>query len=124
MSGRAEPALETGWVLEGADGAGERVRLVFGDTELSRAYLGVAVGRHPALCERLIEDLSVSRRHLRVGSAEGRLFVEDLSSLNGTLLDGSAIPPFEPMPVEPGQVITLGRVTLRVARLADPRAAR
>jgi hypothetical protein len=119
MSGRAGPALESGWALEGTDGAGQPLRLVFGDTELSRAYLGVATGRHPALCERVIDDATVSRRHLRVGVADGRLFVEDLNSLNGTLLDGAPIPCFEPVPVEPGQTLTLGRVRLVVARLAE-----
>jgi FHA domain len=124
MSRRAGPALESGWALEGTDGAGQPLRLVFGDTELIRAYLGIAIGRHPALCERVIEDATVSRRHLRVGAADGRLFVEDLSSLNGTLLDGAPIPCFEPAPVEPGQTLTLGRVRLVVARLADPGAGR
>jgi hypothetical protein len=124
MSTRAEPALESGWALEGTDGAGQRLRLVFGETELSRVYLGIAIGRHPALCERVIHDPTVSRRHLRVGSAEGRLFVEDLNSLNGTLVDGAPIPCFEPVPVEPGQVLTLGRVSLVVSRLADRSAPR
>jgi pSer/pThr/pTyr-binding forkhead associated (FHA) protein len=124
MSTRAEPALEGGWALEGTDGARQPLRLVFGDTELARAYLGIAIGRHPALCERVIDDPTVSRRHLRVGSAEGRLFVEDLNSLNGTLLDGAPIPCFEPVPVEPGQVLTLGRVSLMVSRLADRGASR
>jgi pSer/pThr/pTyr-binding forkhead associated (FHA) protein len=119
MSTHAEAALESGWALEGTDGAGQPLRLVFGDTELSRAYLGVAIGRHGALCERVIEDGTVSRRHLRVGAAEGRLFVEDLNSLNGTLVDGAPIRCFEPMPVEPGQMLTLGRVNLTIARLAD-----
>jgi len=124
VSTRDGPALESGWALEGTDGNGQPLRLVFGDTELVRAYLGVAIGRHPALCERVIEDGSVSRRHLRVGAAEGRLFVEDLNSLNGTLLDGAPIPCFEPVAVEPGQVLTLGRVSLAVSRLAEREAGR
>jgi len=110
--------LEGGWVLEGADGDGHTVRLVFGETELAEAYLGLTVGRHPALCDRVIEDGSVSRRHLRLGIAGGSLFAEDLNSLNGTLLDGEALPPFEPTPLAPGQTLTLGRVALTVARLA------
>ena len=119
MSTRAEPALESGWALEGTDGAGQPLRLVLGDTELVRAYLGVAIGRHPALCDRLIDDPTVSRRHLRIGIAEGKLFVEDLNSLNGTLLDGEAVPPFRPVPLANGQELTLGRVTLAVARLEE-----
>ena len=112
--------LEAGWVLSGHDGAGNPVRLVFGETELSKAYLGIAVGRHPALCERVIDDPSVSRRHLRIGMAEGRPYVEDLNSVNGTLVDGVEVPQFEPAPLVAGQQLTLGRVILEVARSEAP----
>jgi pSer/pThr/pTyr-binding forkhead associated (FHA) protein len=115
---RGRPVLEGGWVLAGNRGDGEPVKLVFGETELSRAYLGITVGRHPALCDRVIDDSGISRRHLRVGMAEGRLFAEDLNSLNGTLLDGEEIPPFQPVPLSPDQILTLGQVVLTVSRLS------
>jgi pSer/pThr/pTyr-binding forkhead associated (FHA) protein len=118
--GRAAAALESGWVLSGQDGAGRPVRLVFGDTELSRVYLGLVIGRHSALCDRVIDDPSVSRRHLRIGIAEGRAFVEDLNSLNGTFLDGAEVPQFEPVPLVAGQELRLGRVVLDVARSEGP----
>ena len=115
---RGRPVLEGGWVLTGSCG-GASIKLVFGETELSRAYLGVTIGRHPALCDRVIDDPGISRRHLRVGIAEGRLFAEDLNSLNGTVLDGEEIPPFQPVPISPGQVVVLGQVVLTVMRLSD-----
>jgi pSer/pThr/pTyr-binding forkhead associated (FHA) protein len=117
---RAGTPLEAGWVLRGRDGAGRPVRLVFGDTELSQVYLGIVIGRHPALCDRVIDDPSVSRRHMRIGMAEGKPYVEDLNSLNGTLLDGAEVPQFEPVPFAAGQDLTLGRVVLAVARSAAP----
>jgi predicted component of type VI protein secretion system len=115
----ADEPLEGGWVLEGSDGDGNAVRLVFGETALAQAYLGLTVGRHPALCDRVIGDAGVSRRHLRFAIVEGALHLEDLNSLNGTLLDGREIPRFQPVPVSPGQSVTLGRVTLVVSRLTD-----
>jgi predicted component of type VI protein secretion system len=117
---RAGAPLEAGWVLSGRDGGGRQVRLVFGDTELSQVYLGIVVGRHPALCDRVIADPSVSRRHMRIGMAEGRPYVEDLNSLNGTLLDGMEVPQFEPVPFAAGQELTLGRVVLEVMRSGAP----
>jgi FHA domain len=119
-SGRAGAPLEAGWVLSGRDGAGRPVRLVFGDTELSEIYLGLVVGRHPALCDRVIDDPSVSRRHMRIGMAEGKPYVEDLNSLNGTLLDGEEVPQFQPVRLAAGQELTLGRVVLEVARSEAP----
>jgi pSer/pThr/pTyr-binding forkhead associated (FHA) protein len=117
---RAGTPLEAGWVLSGRDGSGRPVRLVFGDTELSQVYLGIVIGRHPALCDRVIDDQSVSRRHMRIGMAEGKPYVEDLNSLNGTLLDGAEVPQFEPVPFAAGQELTLGRVVLAVARSEAP----
>ena len=117
---RAIAPLEAGWVLSGRDGAGRPLRLVFGDTELSEAYLGLVVGRHPALCDRVIDDPSVSRRHLRVGMAAGKPYVEDLNSLNGTVLDGQEVPQFQPVPLAAGQELTLGRVVLSVTRAEAP----
>jgi predicted component of type VI protein secretion system len=100
----------------GAAGWTQRAWLVFGDTELSQAYLGLVVGQHPALCDRAIDDPSVSRRHKRIGMAEGRPYIEDLNSLNGTLLDGAKVPQFEPVRFAAGQELTLGRVVLAIAR--------
>ena len=114
--GHARAPLEAGWVLRGHDGAGRPIRLVFGDTELSELYLGLVVGRHPALCDRVIDDPSVSSRHMRIGMAEGKPYVEDLNSLNGTLLDGEEVPQFQPVPIAAGQELTLGGVVLEVAR--------
>jgi predicted component of type VI protein secretion system len=119
-SQRQSAQLEAGWVLSGRDGAGNPIRLVFGETELSQVYLGIVVGRHPALCDRVIDDPSVSRRHLRIGMAEGRPYVEDLNSLNGTLVDGVEAPQFEPVPLAGGEELTLGRVILEVARPEAP----
>ena len=120
MAGRSEsPALlEAGWTLEGTDGAGEPVRLVFGETELQSAYLGITLGRHPALADRLIADPTVSARHCRIGLAEGRPFIEDLNSLNGTVLgdENALVPPFQPVPLADGETVILGRVRLRLLR--------
>lgn len=116
---RHDVPLEAGWSLEGADGEGRAVRLVFGETELARAYLGMTVGRHPKLVERVLEDATVSRRHARLGVRDGELFVEDVNSLNGTLLDGQRLTPFQAVAVRGGQALTLGRAVLTVRRISD-----
>lgn len=108
--------LEAGWALNGTDGTGHSIRLVFAESELARSYLGVSIGRHPQLAERIIEDPSVSRRHLRVGVVDNTLFVEDLNSLNGTIVDDHEIGCFQPTAVSPGQTVIIGAVRLTVAR--------
>ena len=121
MSGQANGTdeLEGGWRLDGADGAGRPIRLLIGETQMTAIYLGVTIGRHPALCDLVVDDPSVSRRHLRIGRAAGGLFVEDVHSLNGTYLEDQTVAPFEPAPLEDGDTLTLGRVTLTLSRLGD-----
>ena len=115
--------LENGWRLEGTDGAGRPIRILIGEMELSRTYLGVTVGRHPLLCERVVEDPSVSRRHFRIGRGGSGIFIEDVHSLNGTYVDGEALKPFEPIALTDGQSVVAGRVTLSVHQLADQEAS-
>ena len=111
--------LEGGWQLEGKDGRFEPVHLALGDTEIRRAPLGLTVGRHPKLCERVVEDPTVSRRHFRIGYAAAGPFIEDLNSLNGTTVDGALLTPFQPVTLKAGQTIVAGKVTLTVCRLAS-----
>ena len=114
-----ERDLESGWYLEGNDGRGRKLRLLVGETELTRNYLGITFGRHPSLCQRVIEDGSVSKRHFRIGRNATGAFIEDVNSLNGTSLDGVALRPFEPTAFRPGQTLSLGRVTLKLSRIED-----
>ena len=79
--------------------------------------MGISFGRHPMLCDRVIDDPTVSRRHLRVTLREGRLSLEDLNSLNGTLLDGRALRPFEPSVAADGQSLVLGAVAFTIREL-------
>ena len=111
--------LEGGWRLQGADGTGRQVRLLIGQSQLTSAYLGITIGRHPALCDLMVDDPSVSRRHLRIGRGAGGLFVEDVHSLNGTFVDDKLLQPFEPCQLQVGDTLTLGRVSLTVSRLGD-----
>ncbi|MCP4328367.1 MAG: FHA domain-containing protein [Alphaproteobacteria bacterium] len=113
--------LEWGWCLSGESADGQAIEITIGETELSRAEAGVAIGRHPMLCEYVIDDPGVSRRHFRLSRSADGLLVEDVNSLNGTRLDGRALSPFEPVVVEDGQHLTAGRVRLAVSRLADTR---
>jgi predicted component of type VI protein secretion system len=109
--------LESAWRLAGDDRKGQLVMLTLGQAELTGAYPGITVGRHPALCDRVIDEPTISRRHFRVSrSAEGTT-IEDLSSLNGTLLDGRRLAPFQPEVLQDGQEIVAGRVRLRATRV-------
>jgi pSer/pThr/pTyr-binding forkhead associated (FHA) protein len=59
-----------------------------------------------------IPSADVSRRHCRLTTQDGRLWVEDLGSVNGTLLNGERIAGIEW--VRPGDNLTVGPVTFVV----------
>jgi pSer/pThr/pTyr-binding forkhead associated (FHA) protein len=61
-------------------------------------------------------DKAVSRCHARLHAADGRLFITDLDSSNGTHLGGKRID--SPTAVLPNQPFVVGRTLLRVAPAA------
>lgn len=111
--------VERGWMLVGLGDERRPLRLVFGESALRAAPLGLAIGRHPALCERVIDEESVSRRHARLALDGRHLVVEDLNSLNGTSIDGRPLAPFVPEQLRPGQTLSLGAVDLEVRTLDE-----
>ncbi|HYM72735.1 MAG TPA: adenylate/guanylate cyclase domain-containing protein [Stellaceae bacterium] len=67
----------------------------------------------------LSPDLRVSRPHARVWSANGRYWIEDLGSANGTLLDDETIPARTPVALRPGQAIKISATTLVLETSSD-----
>jgi predicted component of type VI protein secretion system len=113
-----ETLLEAGWCLVAPERVFPGLRLVFGDTELSRAYPGLVIGRDAALCDRVIDDATISHRHCRFSAREQRLLVEDLNSLNGTRIGTRELAPFRPAAIEDGATLLLGRLKLVVQRIS------
>jgi pSer/pThr/pTyr-binding forkhead associated (FHA) protein len=62
----------------------------------------------------LPDDLNVSRIHLALVAESGGLYVEDLRSSNGTLLNGVKIPPGRRYLLSDGDVITAGDSPIKV----------
>jgi pSer/pThr/pTyr-binding forkhead associated (FHA) protein len=56
---------------------------------------------------------TVSRRHARIWRAEGRYWIEDLESVNGTLVnDRRLLPPRTPRALDNGDRVQIGEVVL------------
>ncbi len=67
-----------------------------------------------------IEDGSVSREHARLFASEGKLFIADLNSSNGTFVNETKISRAE---VQPGDTIRIGRVVMTLSEAGDSTAA-
>jgi pSer/pThr/pTyr-binding forkhead associated (FHA) protein len=73
----------------------------------------VTVGRAPG-CGVSIPDVTVSQLHARVFRQDGRLYVEDLGSTNGTWLNRARVG--AAVPLKRGDRIQVGSTVLEVAR--------
>jgi hypothetical protein len=68
-------------------------------------------------CDIRIKDFTVSRRHLRCTFQADEFMVEDLGSVNGTLVEGRPMEAGKPISASPGCVIRLGKTTITLRRL-------
>ena len=73
----------------------------------------LVVGRSPG-SDIVINADYVSGRHARFALFSDTLVVEDMGSTNGTLVDGKRIA--APTTLEPGSLVSIGDVTLRIGR--------
>lgn len=87
---------------------------------------GYVLGRSDAKSEYLPDidlaafnalDRGVSRRHAALISYHDRLHILDLSSVNGTFLNGQRLTPETPYPINSGDQLTLGELGLTLIQL-------
>lgn len=75
--------------------------------------LPAVIGRSSDAALQIPQE-SVSRRHCEVFASEGRVFVRDLGSTNGTRIGTEKISANAAIAIEPGSVIRVGEATFRV----------
>jgi pSer/pThr/pTyr-binding forkhead associated (FHA) protein len=59
-------------------------------------------------------ERGVSRRHAKIYRMSGELYIEDLESSNGTMVNGEVAPPNVPIKIRDGDEILLGRMMVWV----------
>ena len=83
---------------------------------------GVTVGRETHN-DVILESAAVSRDHAALTFRDGRWFIEDRGSSNGTFLNGTRVQPGTPLPLRHGDRIGIGPETLVFSwpgQLGDP----
>ncbi|MDJ0893737.1 MAG: FHA domain-containing protein [Alphaproteobacteria bacterium] len=102
------------WSAIGQDRNGRKWHFAFGPLDFARAGDGLVLGRNPDLCDLVLDDDSVSRRHLRLFIRDGRLTAEDMQSTNGTFLGDTKLAAHAPTEIRDGDLLRLGSVGLRI----------
>ena len=78
--------------------------------QASNSYV---IGTDPNSCDIVFHDTSVSRQHARITiAADDKLYLEDLKSRNGTLVDGEPLKSRKQL--QPNVVVTLGTTSFIV----------
>ena len=101
--------------------AGE-IWLTFPDGADHELTESVSVGRDPTN-DLVLESSAVSREHAAVTFQDGRWYLEDRGSFNGTYLNGTRAVPGTPLPLRHADRISIGTETLLFswpAQLDDP----
>ena len=106
-----------GMVLAGFNSDGARVRIALTPNMFAEERLGVALGRHPELVDTVIDDERVSKRHVRISTQDGRYYLEDLNSTNGTFLNNRKLSPCRLARLDYGASIRLGSLELMASKL-------
>ena len=74
--------------------------------------LPFVIGKKREEVDYALEDCSVSRIHARILEEDGRIYLEDLNSTNGTFKNGLRLQPYEKRKLEEGDEIKFGSVIL------------
>lgn len=126
QQGRTDPPLPTlvPWVIEfRVIGTPEIIRVPLGarlmigrDDERNDFYPEIDLSPYNA------QLLGVSRKHARLILRDNRVTLEDLSSANGTYINGRRINPLVPTRVRDADQIKLGNLAIQVHFVIQPRA--
>lgn len=81
--------------------------LVGGSSTLDVGRNRALIGRSPE-CDVVIDDDDVSRQHALLYREGGKAWIRDLSSANGTTVDGQRLGP-EAAPLQPGSIVGLSQ---------------
>ena len=92
---------------------GERARGLYrenGELAVKIDKLPFVIGKKREEADYVLEDRSVSRIHARILEEEGRIYLEDLNSTNGTFKNGLRMQPYEKRRLERGDELRFGKV--------------
>jgi uncharacterized RDD family membrane protein YckC len=88
---RIQSVADERLVLAGFDSTGHVVRLSFNFEDPKLHQGGLYLGRDSANCDLHIRDQSISRRHARIYKKGHEIWIEDLGSTNGIIVNGKSL---------------------------------
>ena len=105
------------WILSGFDGGGNTVRHALDLNDSLFKQNGIIIGRDAGEASLTIKSDSISRRHARIFYSDGDIWVEDLNSTNGTMLNNNKLVEGRAGVFSNGAKLSLGDVELTLTRV-------
>ena len=102
-----------GVFLDGVDADGRPISIRIPGSTIAGVG-GAVVGRNPFDSTVVLDRPGVSRRHFRLFARGMSVLIEDLNSMNGTKLSGTALTPGASTPLQSGATLQVGDVMLTV----------
>ncbi|MGL5259962.1 MAG: DUF6382 domain-containing protein [Lachnospiraceae bacterium] len=84
------------------------------EQEVSLEKFPIIIGKSEHNASLIIKDPSVSRKHCEITKNEELLFIRDLNSTNGTYVNDIPLWEMESIPIQKGDRLLIGKVTLNV----------
>ena len=71
----------------------------------------IAIGKNPDLCDAVVSDPKISRQHALIRFRDGRYFLSDCNSKNGTFRNGEPVVGIKEVPLKNGDRIRFADIT-------------
>ena len=84
-----------------------------GETDIVILYYPFIIGKQENLADYILDRETVSRLHLRIDQKDGRYYVQDLNSTNGTMVDGGMLENNETAEIWEGVEVNIAGVRYR-----------
>ena len=103
-------------IIAGFDSNGNVLRLSFFTSDPKLNNSGLVLGRDSVNCDLHIADQSISRKHARIYRNNHQIWIEDMGSTNGILVNGKKINSGESALLSTTGTLSIGGIELTLGR--------
>lgn len=103
-------------ILAGFNSTGHVIRLNFDVADPKLISQGLIIGRDASRCDLHISDTSISRVHAKIYKKDGDLWIEDMGSTNGMIVNGRKVQSGDSVFLSVSGTITIGGIDLTLGR--------